>query len=118
MELKKFILYIIEWLTPSCTAAYIILTDKISWGTYIIWGYPVNIPSYIIASLAGAAVFYYLNKYIFKSSGELFGITINGIPITVYPQDEITIYNRTIKGDTMTITKVEHIAWERKKYGN
>jgi hypothetical protein len=91
MELKKFILYLIEWLTPSCTAAYIVLSDKIHWGTYIFWRYSINIPSYILASLAGAAIFYYLNKYIFKAEDVGIEVTINGISCTLNRGDKVTI---------------------------
>lgn len=97
MELKKFILYLLEWLTPSCTAVYIVLTDKISWGTYILWGYSVNIPSYIIASLTGAAIFYYLNKYIFKKKDESIEITINGMVYHAYPNDTFMVWETSIR---------------------
>jgi len=96
MKLKKFILYLMEWLTPSCTAAYIVLTDKIQWGTYMFWGYAVNIPSYILASLAGAAIFYYLNKYIFKSDVKEVIVTVDGSTYTMRDGDNIRAVNNIV----------------------
>ncbi len=92
MNLKKTILYLLEWFIPSSTAVYIIAATKFTWGTYLFWGYPMNIPAYIIACFVGAIIYYPLNKYVFKNKCEPINIIINGKMMTVYPLDKIEIY--------------------------
>jgi len=58
MNLKKIIIYLVEWLTPSSTAVYILMHEY--------WGYSL-LPSYFVACITGAIIFYPVNKYIFKN---------------------------------------------------
>jgi hypothetical protein len=91
MNIKKIILYLLEWLLPSCTVFYLIISKYIIMGTYNIFGLSLNVPSYILASLLGAGMFYYLNKYIFRSEHKEINITINGSPHIVHEGDTIII---------------------------
>ncbi len=77
MNIKKVIMYLLEWLIPSSTAVYIVLATKFIWGTYLFWGYAMNVPAYIIACIAGAIIYYPINKYIFKNCQSM-NIKING----------------------------------------
>lgn len=89
MKLKKVIMYLLEWLIPSSTAVYIILATKFDWGTYFFWGYPMNMPAYVIACITGALLYYNVNKYIFKTSCDPIEITVNGISLEVLKGDVI-----------------------------
>ena len=90
MDIKKTIIYMIEWILPSSTAIYIIVSQKILWGTLYFWGYGMNIPSYLIACTVGAIIFYPVNKYIFKHDRVL--IIIDGKKIEIKNGDKfITI---------------------------
>lgn len=77
MNAKRIIFYLLEWLIPSSTAVYIILTAEFTWGTYLFWGYAMNVPAYIIACMVGAIIYYPINKYIFKNCQSM-NIKING----------------------------------------
>lgn len=92
MNIKKMILYLLEWFIPSSTAVYIVAAAEFTWGTYLFWGYPMNIPAYIIACITGAIIYYPLNKYVFKNKCEEIPIDINGRKIMIRPYDKINIY--------------------------
>jgi len=92
MNLKKIILYLLEWFIPSSTAVYIVTSVHFTWGTYLFWGYPLNLPAYAIASLVGAIIYYPLNKYVFKNNCESIKIKINGQVFFVDPLDEFEVY--------------------------
>lgn len=57
---------------------YIVAATKFSWGTYVFWGYPMNLPAYGLACIAGAVIYYPLNKYVFGKKCNEIEITING----------------------------------------
>ena len=56
----KTVLYIFEWMIPSSTAVFIYLNNYLS---------VEMLPAYLIASMAGAIIYYPVNKYIFKKEG-------------------------------------------------
>jgi len=91
MNLKKTIMYLLEWLLPSSTAVYIIASTNFTWGTYLFWGYPMNLPAYIIACIAGALIFFPVNKYIFKNKCDAVEIKINGNIFRVNNHDEFMV---------------------------
>ncbi len=91
MNIKKTIIYLIEWLLPSCTAIYIIMSQQFTWGTYYFWGYGVNLPAYMIACILGAIIFYPINKYIFKHNYNLITIKVNGKTFKVKDGIEIEV---------------------------
>ncbi len=78
MNIKKTIMYLLEWLVPSSTAIYIIMAQQFAWGTYYFWGYGMNLPAYVVACISGAIIFYPINKYIFKHDCSTITIKING----------------------------------------
>ncbi len=93
MNLKKILMYLLEWFIPSSTAVYIVAATKFTWGTYLFWGYAMNLPAYTIACIAGALLYYPINKYIFKNKCESVNITINGNTYMVDSGDEFDVYD-------------------------
>jgi hypothetical protein len=92
MNIKKMILYVSKFFIPSGTAAYIIVTNSFNWGTYLFWGYSMNIPAYIISCIIAAIIYYPLDQYVFKSKCEEIPIDINGRKIMIRPYDKIDVY--------------------------
>ena len=91
MNYKKTIIYLLEWLTPSSTAVYIVMSQKFLWGTYYFWGYGMNLPAYIIACISGAILFYPINKYIFKTGCHPIKIKVNGKQFEVLEGTELQV---------------------------
>ena len=89
MNIKKILIYLAEWLIPSSTAIYIIAAANFTWGTYLFWGYAMNIPAYLIACMAGACIYYPVNRYIFKNRCEAIDIIVNTKHLTVNNGDII-----------------------------
>ncbi len=91
MNIKKIIIYLLEWLLPSSTAIYIVASINITWGVLYFWGYPMNIPAYLIACISGAIIYYPINKYVFKNGCSSIQIQINGKPITVEEGEKVWV---------------------------
>jgi len=103
MQIKKTIIYLLEWLLPSSTAVYIIVSQHIGWGVMYFWDYPMNIPAYLIACISGAILYYPINKYVFKNGCDPIEIYINDEPISVEKGDNIQVAFKTISEDKETI---------------
>ena len=91
MNIKKTIMYLLEWIIPSSTVVYIVMATKFTWGTFVFWGYSMNIPAYLIACFVGAVIYYPLNKYIFKTGCHPVKIKVNGIPFEVLEGTELKV---------------------------
>jgi len=89
MNIKNIIIYLLEWLIPSSTLVYIVASVNILWGNITVYDYTLNLPAYLIACVAGAIIFYPVNKYIFKHECKTITITVNGVKQIVKEGDEI-----------------------------
>lgn len=106
MNVKRILMYLLEWIIPSSTAVYIVASTQFTYGTYYFWGYPLNLPAYFIACMAGAIIYYPVNKYIFKNKCEPICITVNGEIVEVKKGKEY--YTDGFNYDKFTEIKDNH----------